>query len=243
MKIAILASGSGTTAEPFFNKASVVISNNPKAGVIEKAKKFGVPTFEMPRKNYRVYLPNGEVNKDSSKIKYGEALIEVFKQYQVDYIAQAGWSVMTPENVVKEYKGRIVNSHPGPLDPGYPDFGGKGMEGLAVHEAVLSFSKNIRRPFINTEVTLHLVTEEYDKGALITFTQVPIHAGDTAEILQERVKIAERKQWVDFWNEVEKSGEIKTLERSERLIKSQEIKDLEKAREFGKLYLEKQKVV
>lgn len=229
IRLAILASGSGSTGEPIFERCVVVITNNPDAGVIERAKKYGIPTEIMPRKNYQVVGPDGKVDVEKSREKYGEALIAVFKKCRVNWISQNGWAILTPVNIITTFPDHIVNSHPAPLDPGYPDFGGGGMHGLAVHQAVLNFAKALHRPF-KTEVTLHKVVEEYDKGEILVYTPVEVLSNDTPESLQERVKEAEKKQNKDFWDKVEETGKLEVIKRPSRLILPEEIEILEAAK-------------
>lgn len=216
MKIAIFASGTGSTAEVLFKYACVVLTNNPHAGVIDKAKNAGIPV-EI-------------VEKGSVKLEqFGERILEVLEKYEFDFISQNGWEMITPANVCVKYGGRITNNHPAPLDPGFADFGGKGMKGLAVHQAVLNFASKVERKF-NSEICIHLVTEELDKGLLLAYKPVEILEGDTALELQNRVKEVEKKLIADFWNGVEESGILVSIERKERLIKEGEMGILEEAK-------------
>lgn len=237
VKLAILASGSGTTAEAIIksNAAEVVlvICNNAEAGVVEKAKRLEVPVEVMPRAPYKVFKSSGEEDVRASRLRYGEALLEKFSQYGTNYISQNGWMVLTPENVVREYQGRIVNQHPGPLDPGYPDFGGQGMYGLRVHAAVLNFVKAINRPF-KTEATIHQVNEVYDKGDLVATREVGILDGDTAEKLAARVLPMEHQLQIVFWKDLQaKGGEIPACRRTQRLILPEEYNILERAKKLA----------
>ena len=209
MKLAIFGSGNGSTAEVLFKFASVVLTNNPQAGIIEKAKAAGIPV-EIVEK------------KDLDLNQFGEKIIEALSKYQFDYITQNGWEMITPSNVCAKFAGRITNNHPAPLDPGYADFGGKGMMGLNVHQAVLNFSRKIQRPF-NTEICIHLVNEELDKGELLGYVPVEILEEDTAQVLQDRIKEVEKKFNVEFWNKVEADGQLKTIQRPERLILEDEV--------------------
>lgn len=216
--LAILASGSGSTSEPLFELASLIITNNPNAEIIEKAKLARVDCIVLSRKDYFVYLPNGEIDQEASRVKYGQSILAAFRIYEIDYVSQNGWSVMTPMNVIQQFAGKIINSHPAPLDPGFPDFGGVGMHGLAVHAAVLNFKKMVGRPFNYTEVCLHQVNEEYDKGQAVAATLVPFIEGDTPESLQQRVKEVEKDQNQKFWKQVQSSGQINSIQRTQRLI-------------------------
>lgn len=216
MKLAIFASGEGSTAEVLFSKATVVIANNPEAGVIERAKKAGLPV--------EVVIKEGK-----SFEEFAQELLRVLRKYEIEFISQNGWEMITPVIVCDKYAGRITNNHPAPLDPGYPDFGGKGMKGLAVHQAVLNFFHKVKRPF-NTEICIHLVTPELDKGGLLAYEPVEILEEDSAETLQRRVKEAEKKLIVEFLDKVEKVGKLIPIQRSERLIKPQELGILNEAK-------------
>lgn len=229
LRLAILASGSGSTGEVIFDKAVVVITNNPDAGVIERAKKAHLPCEILSRPKYRVFAQSGEVDKESSALRYGEELLRILEKYSANFVSQNGWSILTPKNVIFAYGDRIVNSHPAPLDPGYPDFGGSGMHGLAVHAAVLYFAQNVGRPF-STEVTLHKAVEDYDKGPLLARSFVKIEGDDTPETLQARVKEIEVRQNVDFWNMVEETGKLVEIKRDGRLILPGEEDLLEEAK-------------
>lgn len=216
MKLAIFASGTGSTAEVLFKYASVVLTNVPNAGVIKKAKIAGIPV-EV-------------VEKDGMNLdQYGEKILDVLSKYSFDFISQNGWEMITPRNVCEEFAGKITNNHPAPLDPGYPDFGGKGMKGQVVHQAVLNFSKKMDREF-KSEICIHLVNEELDKGGLLAFEPVEILDGDTAESLQERVKEVEKVLIAEFWEGIEKAGDLVPLQRNERVIKEEEFGILEEAK-------------
>jgi len=216
MKLAIFASGTGSTAEILFKYASVVLTNNPQAGVIERAENAGIPVE---------IIEKGLMNLE----QFGEKIIEVLGKYQFDYISQNGWEMLTPANVCQKYAGRITNNHPAPLDPGFPDFGGKGMKGLTVHQAVLNFAHKIQRPF-NSEICVHLVNEELDKGLLLGYTPVEVKDTDSVGSLQERLKEAERRFNLEFWNNTEKIGKLVSIERPERLILQDEVGLLAEAR-------------
>ncbi len=230
LNLAILASGSGSTAEPLFDIASLIITNNPNAGIIQLAENSKVDCIVLSRKEYLVYKSDGEIDQDASRVKYGQSLLAAFRIYDIHFISQNGWSVMTPANVIAGFKDKIINSHPAPLDPGYPDFGGVGMHGLAVHAAVLNFKRLINRPFNYTEVCLHFVTDEYDKGQAVAATLVPFLDGDTPESLQARVKEAEKVQNKQFWTQVFQTGAINPIHRTQRLILPGEEAILEEAK-------------
>ena len=213
MKLAIFASGTGSTAEVLFTYASVVLTNIPDAGVIEKARKAGVPVEVVERDGLSLQ-------------KFGEKIIEALSKYEFDFISQNGWEALTPSNVCQKYAGKITNNHPAPLDPGYPDFGGKGMKGLVVHQAVLNFSRKIQRPF-NSEICIHLVNAELDKGGLLAVMPVEVNQGDDAQVLQDRVKEVEKVLIDDFWKKVESTMVLSPIQRGERLILPEEVSVLE----------------
>lgn len=216
MKLAILASGTGSTAEVLFKYASVVITNNPSAGVIQKAKNAGVPVEIVEKKNLGLE-------------EYGLKLLEILGKYNFDFLTQNGWEMITPECVCQKFEGKITNNHPAPLDPGHPDFGGKGMKGLVVHQAVLNFFKKVKRPF-NSEVCIHLVNQELDKGELLALEPVEILENDTAESLQARVKEVEKKLIAEFWATARRNGKLVPIKRHSRLILPEEFGILNEAK-------------
>jgi len=148
--IAIFASGSGTNAEQIIKrfegskKANVVliVCNNPKAKVIERAGSFKIPVF---------------VSNKKATYSSEEFLQMLMTAYRVDLIVLAGFLWLIPEILVKAFPKKIINIHPALL----PDYGGKGMYGAKVHEAVL---KNKER---ETGITIHYVNENYDEGNII----------------------------------------------------------------------------
>ncbi|MBM3257046.1 MAG: phosphoribosylglycinamide formyltransferase [Candidatus Liptonbacteria bacterium] len=191
MKIALLISGGGTTAEAIIRatqsgrltgvEIGCVIASKSEAGGIERSKKAGVP-----EKDVLVLSPKSFASRE----EFGEAIIKECRAREVDFVGQYGWLVKTPENVIKAFEGRIVNQHPGPLDPGRLDFGGQGMYGKRVSAARLFFVRAVNRDFW-TEATAHRVAAEYDKGAVVGVQRVPILPEDTPEGLQGRVLPAE----------------------------------------------------
>lgn len=178
MKIAVLLSGSGTTLENIFEhikrgelpvEVAVVISSRKDAYGIERAKKRGVPTHVFPRRKY------------ASLEEYTEAIFNAVRESGAELVALAGFMVRI--GVPEDFKGRILNVHPALL----PSFGGKGMYGHFVHEAVLEHGCRI------TGVTVHVVDEEYDRGPIVMQKCVEVTDDDTPETLAERVQAAERE--------------------------------------------------
>lgn len=165
LRVGLLISGGGTTAEAVIKACQekrligvnpiAVISSQPEAEGIQRAKDLGIKTFLVQRKEF----PTAEA--------LGERLLKIFKELDVDLVSQNGWLVKTPFNVVEEYKGRIINQHPGPLDPGRIDFGGKGMYGARVTCSRVVYEWIAKEDNPWTESTVHHVTENYDQGNLI----------------------------------------------------------------------------
>lgn len=174
IRTALFISGGGTTAEAVIKACRsgelrgidpvVVISNRKDAGGLKKARRLGVPTRVIAR------------FKEEPRGKYGERLLRVLDDLHVDLVSQNGWLPLTPENVVNEFQGRIINQHPGPLDPGRGknmDFGGQGMIGSRVTCARLAYvSITGVEPY--TEASTHFVTSEFDEGDLIEVTRLEI---------------------------------------------------------------------
>lgn len=175
IKLVIFASGSGTNAEEiikYFNKVpdikiNLIMSNNPKAYVIERAKNYKIDYKIFNRKDFY----------DSDEV------LNILNEYQIDFIILAGFLWLLPKNLVEHYSNRIINIHPALL----PLYGGKGMYGAKVHEAVLKSGDK------ETGITIHFVNELYDEGAIIFQAKCPVHKGDTVEKIQERVHKLEHK--------------------------------------------------
>ena len=111
----------------------------------------------------------------------GTELLELLRKFRVDLVVLAGYLKRIPPPVIREYSGRIINIHPALL----PAFGGEGMFGARVHEAVISSGAK------ESGVTVHLVDDEYDRGPIIAQWRVPVEKSDTAESLAARVLVVE----------------------------------------------------
>ncbi len=186
LRVAMLISGGGTTATAIQNAVSAgdllnveiacVISSNPKAGGIEKLREAGVQNIEVvDSRFYKV-----------DRYHFGAVILYYLKKYKADFVGQYGWLPLTPSNVIEAFEGRIVNQHPGPLRSSHLDFGGKGMHGVRVHAARLSFVRETGRCFF-TEATTHEVTTAYDSGKVIHHNRLEIYQDDTPETLQSRL--------------------------------------------------------
>ena len=147
--IAIFASGSGSNAENLIThfrktqcaRVSVVLSNNPEAFVLERAKRLDVPSSCFSRTDFY----------------QSETILAVLNKYEVDYVVLAGFLWLIPSYLIAAFPNRIVNIHPALL----PSFCGKGMYGLHVHEAALRYGVKV------TGATVHYVNEIPDGGEII----------------------------------------------------------------------------
>jgi phosphoribosylglycinamide formyltransferase 1 len=168
-RIAVLASGGGTNLQAMLDhfvalgnaacgEVVVVASNRPSAGALERARAAGIEAL--------VFDARSE-----------DDLLRILTGHDIQLIALAGYLRLVPPSVIARYSGRIVNVHPGPL----PAFGGAGMYGVRVHEAVLAAG------LPESAVTVHLVTERYDDGPPLATWPVPVLDNDTPDALAARV--------------------------------------------------------
>jgi len=172
-RVAVLASGGGSNLRALLDHfaalgaaasgaVALVVSNRATAGALARARNAALPALHIAAED-------------------GDALLSALARHAVDVIALAGYLALIPERVILAYPGRIVNIHPGPL----PDFGGHGMYGRRVHEAVLASGAH------ESAATVHLVNERYDDGPVLARWPVPVHPGDSAATLGARVLAAE----------------------------------------------------
>lgn len=160
-------SGKVTNAE-----VVTVISNNPNAYALERAKKHGIPAICISPKQFE------------TREAFNEALLEQVDACNLDLIVLAGFLVKIPEKMVERYQHRIINIHPSLI----PSFCGVGYYGLKVHEAALARGVKV------TGATVHFVDGGMDTGPIILQKAVEVEDGDTPEILQRRVM--EQAEWV-----------------------------------------------
>ncbi|MEO1728784.1 MAG: phosphoribosylglycinamide formyltransferase [Bacteroidota bacterium] len=157
---------------------AVVIADRAGIGALERAERYGLPTAIVRPRDFSAAhdgsAPNGT---------FGAALMEVLRGYRVDTIALAGYLKQIPSVVVRTYRHRMLNVHPSLL----PAFGGPGMYGQRVHQAVLGHGAKW------TGATVHFVDEDYDTGPIILQEPVPVEPGDTARSLAARVLRAEHR--------------------------------------------------
>ena len=151
---------------------SVVISNNANAYALERARAHGIEALCISPKDFE------------SREAFNQAFLDKLNSYNVDLVVLAGFLVVLPEMMIKEYTNRIVNIHPSLI----PSFCGKGFYGLKVHEGVLARGVKV------TGATVHFVDEGTDTGPIILQKAVEVEQGDTPEVLQRRVM--EQAEWV-----------------------------------------------
>ena len=170
----MLASGGGSNLQAIIDyfaalgeqacgRVALVASDRPGAGALERARRHDIAVATL------------------SDPADGAALCELLQQYEVDLIALAGYLRLLPPRTVAAWRHRVVNVHPAPL----PEFGGRGMYGRRVHEAVIAAGA------VSSAVTVHFVDEEYDRGAVIARWPVPVRGDDTPDSLASRVLAAE----------------------------------------------------
>jgi phosphoribosylglycinamide formyltransferase-1 len=173
-RIAVFISGGGSNLQSLIDASLtgelsgeivLVISNNDNAYGLERAQKAGIDTFVYKVKNY------------SSKDDAHRDLLEMIDSYKVEYIALAGFLKLLPAPLIQKYRNKITNIHPALL----PKYGGKGMYGHHVHEAVLTAGDS------ESGATVHLVDEVYDHGKVLLQKKVPVKPDDTPDTLAARV--------------------------------------------------------
>ena len=182
LKLAVLVSGGGTNLQAIIDAISagkitnacisVVISNNANAYALERARAHGIEALCISPKDFE------------SREAFNQAFLDKLNSYNVDLVVLAGFLVVLPELMIKEYTNRIVNIHPSLI----PSFCGKGFYGLKVHEGVLARGVKV------TGATVHFVDEGTDTGPIILQKAVEVEQGDTPEVLQRRVM--EQAEWV-----------------------------------------------
>jgi phosphoribosylglycinamide formyltransferase 1 len=162
----------------------VVISNNSEAVALGRARTAGIPRYHISGKTHP------EERED-------QAILRTLRAHAVDTVILAGYMKRLGPLTLDAYRGRILNIHPALL----PKFGGRGMYGKRVHEAVLKAGETV------TGVTVHVVDELYDHGRILAQCEVPVLAGDTVEPLAERVLRQEHRLYADTLRRIA-AGEI-----------------------------------
>jgi phosphoribosylglycinamide formyltransferase-1 len=168
-RIAILASGSGSNAENIANyfksnsdvEISIILSNKKDAFVLERASKLNIPGQSFNRNDF--YETN--------------TIVDLLKSKQIDLVVLAGFLWLVPNSLIKAFPNTIVNIHPALL----PNYGGKGMYGMNIHNAVIDNKEK------ESGITIHLVNEKYDDGETILQAKCQIDENDTAEDLANKI--------------------------------------------------------
>lgn len=171
--IAIFASGSGSNTENiirYFRKSeaiqvSLVLSNRSDAYVLERARRLGVPCNVFPKEDWMA----------------GDEILAVLQEYHIDFVVLAGFLVRVPDLLLHAYPNKIINIHPALL----PKFGGKGMYGDRVHEAVVAAGEK------ESGITIHYINERYDEGNTVFQTACPVLPTDSPEDVAKKVHALE----------------------------------------------------
>ncbi len=169
INIAIFASGTGSNAKKIIEhfighdtiRVALVVSNKPTAKVLTMATGYNIPTLRLKK----------------AVFTQSEEILEIFDRYSVNFIALAGFLLLIPPYLVRNYQGHILNIHPSLL----PAFGGKGMYGNKVHQAVKAAGKR------ESGITIHFVNEHYDEGNILFQAKCVISAEDSAEDIAAKV--------------------------------------------------------
>ena len=176
-KIALFASGNGTNAEnivKYFSKnpeirVSMIISNNSKAYVHQRAKSLSIPSYTF--------------SKD--KFNDGEDILEILRQNRIDFIVLAGFLLKIPSSLIEKFPNKIINIHPALL----PKHGGKGMFGDMVHKKVIEVGDT------KSGITIHYVNEKYDEGEIIFQKSCTINPQDSYKEVATKVHALEYKHF------------------------------------------------
>jgi len=181
-KIAVFISGTGTNLQALIDarnkkkleaELALVVSSSPSALGLSKAEQAGIPTFFFQERDY------------PSKQEAAKVLLEKLKEDQIDFIALAGYLKLIAPEIISAYPDRIINIHPALL----PKYGGRGMYGVHVHEAVIAAHEK------ESGLTIHLVDEKYDHGRILKQIKVPVYDDDTPGLLQQRIQKEEHKHY------------------------------------------------
>ena len=173
-RIAVLASGEGSNLEAILEHFAALGELRCGDVVLVASDRAGAPALARARRH-------GIAATVLEKPANEDAMLALFATHRIDLVALAGYLRLLPAKVVADYRNRIVNVHPAPL----PQFGGTGMYGRRVHEAVLAANVAM------TGVTVHFVDEQYDHGDVIAYWPVAVRPGDTPDSLAARVLAAE----------------------------------------------------
>lgn len=182
LRVGVMVSGGGTNLQAILDaidsgkitnaKVEVVISNNPGAYALERARNHGIEAVCISPKSFE------------NRAAFNEAFLKKTDEYNLDLIVLAGFLVTIPEEMIRKYRNKIINIHPSLI----PSFCGVGYYGLKVHEAALARGVKV------TGATVHYVDEGVDSGPILLQKAVEVQPGDTPQVLQRRVM--EQAEWV-----------------------------------------------
>lgn len=184
LRVAVLASHEGTTAQAVIDACAarsvagevvVIISNNRDSGALRRAVAAGIPGLHL----------SGRTHPDAADLD--ASICAACETVDASVIVLAGYMKRLGPKTLASFEGRIINTHPALL----PAFGGQGMYGDRVHEAVLAAGE------IKTGASVHVVTAEYDEGPVVRQLEVPVLPDDTVSSLGARVRAAEKRVLVD----------------------------------------------
>lgn len=184
IKMAILASGSGTNAENIIHyfrdnrlvEVALVVSNKKDAFVLERAARLNVPTAVFSKQEF----------------EEGDAILSLLKNDEIGFIVLAGFLLRVPDILLTAYPDKIINIHPALL----PKFGGKGMYGDRVHEAVVAAGET------ESGITIHYINEHYDSGSIIFQAKCPVLVTDAPHDVATKVHALEYKYFPRIIEEV-----------------------------------------
>lgn len=197
MNIAVLVSGGGTNLQALIDyeklnsdcpyKICCVLSDHKDAYALERAKIAGIESFVVSP-----YAVMGAENakaasREEKRIRVSDKVLEICKQKDVQLIVQAGWLTVLSGAIIEEYSNRIINLHPALL----PKFGGVGMWGHHVHEAVLANGEK------ESGCTVHIADSGCDTGRILVQKKVPVESGDTVDSLYARIAPKEKEALIE----------------------------------------------
>lgn len=197
MNIAVLVSGGGTNLQALIDyeklnsdcpyKICCVLSDHKDAYALERAKIAGIESFVVSP--YAVMgAENAKVaSREEKRIRVSDKVLEICKQKDVQLIVQAGWLTVLSGAIIEEYSNRIINLHPALL----PKFGGVGMWGHHVHEAVLASGEK------ESGCTVHIADSGCDTGRILVQKKVPVESGDTVDSLYARIAPKEKEALIE----------------------------------------------
>jgi phosphoribosylglycinamide formyltransferase-1 len=180
LNLCVLASGSGSNLKAIIkaqkagkisSKVVLVISNNSVSGAINIANEYQIPAVHLSQKLFK------------TQSEFDKKLLALLKKFKIDLIILAGYMKKISPALIKKFKNKILNIHPALL----PLFGGKGMYGIFIHQAVLNSGAKL------SGASVHIVDDKYDNGPIVLQKSIPVKDDDTPESLQKRILKLEHK--------------------------------------------------